>query len=74
MNGCPWRPARAADSLEELQPPRRAFILGSEFKKKKARVVQNLLQGYIVPVLIIGAHELLQPKALSRHTWRQKKS
>ena len=70
MNGCPWRPARAADSLEELQPPKRAFILRSELKKKKSQSsFSNLLQGHIVPVLIVGAQELLQPKALSHHTW-----
>lgn len=42
MNGSPWRPVKTPDSLEELQPPRRAFILGLNVEKKTCRIDQKL--------------------------------
>ena len=29
---------------------------------------RNLLQSYVIPILIIGRHKLLQSKALGHHT------
>lgn len=71
INGCNWRPARTPDSLEELQPPRRALILSLKLRKETVNYnIHNLLQSYVVPVLIVGSHEFFQSKTLGHHTWK----
>ena len=55
MNGCVLRSFKTPDSLEELQPPRRAFILRLKLRKKDGKWIKSYFKATLFQYWLLAA-------------------